>query len=290
MQDLQVDTALCMGIVPDGGFGQLLFRVEAFLLRRATVVSTNTEAMRQRIVAKGIEPRRTMAFPNWADTELVRPMPHDNTFRRELGVPGDEVLIGYAGVMGEKQGLELVIAAADRLRDVAGTHFVLIGAGARRARLEWDAHRGGLTNMRFLPPQPASRLPEMLAAADNHLVVQRREATDLVMPSNLTNVLAAGRPAIATADPGTALHDVLAGHDAGLVTPPGDLDALVGAIERLRAGASLRTRMGQRARAYAETHLANERILTRFEEDALRVVRGTYPGPAAAEAAGSAVR
>ena len=269
VQDLQVDAALRLKMLPGGVIGRLLYGVESFLLRRATRVSTITEAMRQRVIAKGTAGERTWLFPNWADIASIRPAERDNAFRAGLGFGPETLLVLYAGNMGEKQGLDSVLEAADRLGDQKNIQFLMVGSGAARPRLEQRAHALGLKNLRFLPVQPLEKLPEMLAAGDIHLVVQRRDAADLVMPSKLTNILAAGRPCVATADPGTALAEVVAGHGTGLVTPPEDPTALAEAIAVLAADAALRARCGEVARAYAERHLGRDSILSAFESDLL---------------------
>ena len=55
VQDLQVDAAIRLNMLKVGVFGKLLYAVEGFLLRRATRVSTITESMRARIIAKGVQ-------------------------------------------------------------------------------------------------------------------------------------------------------------------------------------------------------------------------------------------
>jgi len=264
VQDLQVDAALRLGML-DSGFGRALYGIERFLLRRATRVSTITPAMRRRIADKAISDERLWLLPNWADLDRVRPLPAGNAFRGELRVAEDAVVVMYSGAMGEKQGLDVVLRAARQLRDEARIRFVLVGADRPRAPLERRAAEMGLGNVTFLPLQPADRLPEMLAAGDIHLVVQRAEAADLVMPSKLTNILAAGRPAIATAAPGSALHEAVEGHGTGVVTPPDDDASLAAAILDLAASAERRRQMGQNAREYAEETLDRDRILARFE-------------------------
>ena len=70
---------------------------------------------------------------------------------------------------------------------------------------------------------------------------------------------------MATADPGTALYEVVHDHDTGEVTPPGDVDALVAGIRRLADDPARREACGQRARAYAEQYLDKDRILSDFQ-------------------------
>ena len=130
-----------------------------------------------------------------------------------------------------------------------------------------------LVNLRFLPLQPLERLNDMLAAGDIHLVVQKREAADLVMPSKLTNILAAGRACVATADAGTALYDVVSTYKAGVVTPPEDVGALAKAIRKLANERALRDECGRNARAYAEAYLDKDRILSAFEQKLEGLIR-----------------
>ena len=267
VQDLQVDAALRLGMLKVGKFGKLLYWIEGFLLRHATRASTITESMRARIVAKGTRSDRTLLFPNWSDIAVIKPGPRDNGFRRELAVADDTVVVLYAGNMGEKQGLDIVLEAARACRNNPLIQFVMAGDGAARMRLERKATQMGLPNVRFLSVQPFERLGEMLAAGDIHLVVQKREAADLVMPSKLTNILAAGRATVATADPGTALHDVVVGHETGIAVVPEDTAALVEAITTMASDSERRTACGIRARAYAERYLAKDQILSVFAAD-----------------------
>jgi colanic acid biosynthesis glycosyl transferase WcaI len=144
--------------------------------------------------------------------------------------------------------------------------------------LEKAAISRGLTNVQFYPAHPLEQLPLMLAAGDVHLVVQRREAADLVMPSKLTNILAAGRPSVATADPGTALHTVLSDYDCGITTTPGDVEELIAGIVELAKNAKVREQLGHNARHYAESHLDKEKILTQFEIEVRELVNQEFSG------------
>lgn len=277
IQDFQVDAAVRLGMLRIGVLGRLLYRLENFCLSRASWVSTITPAMCRRAIAKGADPDRVLYLPNWADIEHIVPQAPDPEYRRVLGVGPDQLLVMYAGAMATKQGLDLVLEAAARLRGDNRLRFALVGDGSDAPRLREQAAALGLDNLAWLPPQSLERLPELLSAADIHLVVQKRDAADLVMPSKLANILAAGRPALATAEPGTVLWDVLEAGGTGRCVPPESVDGLVAGLRALAGDAALRAELGARARRHAETQLARDAILERFEHQLAALVGGEYP-------------
>ena len=110
--------------------------------------------------------------------------------------------------MGAKQGLELLAEMALMLKDQPGLEFVFCGNGAGRAELVKRCE--SMANVRFLDLQPVERLGDLLGLADIHLLPQRADAADLVMPSKLTGMLSSGRPVVAGARPETELGKVTA--------------------------------------------------------------------------------
>ena len=264
VQDLQLDAARELGILRQPLLLRGLAGVERRLLQRAQAVTTISRSMVDRLEAKGLPAARVHLLPNWADLDNLRPGPRHNAIRRELGLTS-EIVVLYAGNLGEKQGLEVVLQAAALTRDDSSLRYLMAGAGAARERLQWQAQNLGLDNLLFLPLQSISRFPVLLAAADIHLVVQRRQAADLVMPSKLPNIMAAGRPFIATTAAGTELGRVTIDSRAGLLARPEDAGSLARAIRRLAADAGLRERLSVRGRQYAEAHWGREQLLRQWE-------------------------
>lgn len=281
VQDFQVDAAVNLGMIKSDVLGQLLYRVENHLIRSATRVSSITAAMCRRAIAKGAAPDRIFELPNWCDLRGIYPQLQDTAFRRGLGLPKDAMLVMYAGAMGRKQGLGLVLEAASLLRNDARFHFLMIGSGSEAEQLKKDAESATLRNISFLPLQPIEKINEVLGSANIHLVIQKASAADLVMPSKLTNILAAGRPVIATAEPGTALWEVIAVSQAGIVTPPEDAAALAHALRKLAAAPELRELLSRNARHYAEKHLAKDTILGRLEREIFYLRSRNKPMPLA---------
>lgn len=264
VQDFEVDAMFNLGMGGGGGLARrVATRIESSLLRRFDRASSITPAMVARLVAKGVPAARCVELPNWVDLSAIYPLPGPNSFHAEWGVGDDDVVVLYAGNMGEKQGLELLVDAARALGAQRNIQFVLAGAGSARTRLEHEA--AGLSNVRWLPLQPMDKLNALLNAADIHVLPQRADAADLVMPSKLTGMLASGRATVGTAALDSQLGQVL--EVAGLRVEPGDLDGLVKALRRLSQDSSARAALGLLARSYAEEHLGLDSIMVRFEKN-----------------------
>lgn len=250
--DLQPDTALDLGMVKPGTVARLLYAVERLAYRRAAVVSTLTEAMRARIVAKGMPAEKVRLLPDWTDPELFElPAPADGRpLRREFGL-ADQFVVLHIGNMGVKQGLEVVLAAAERSRHVEGVTYVLVGDGAMRPMLQAHAQARGLSNVWLIPLLPREPFLGLLALADVCLVTQQRTVADVVFPSKVLTLLAAGKPVIASVSAASEVARVVAAAGAGQVVTPEDPDALGAAVEQLRRDAVLRGRMAAAGRSYA---------------------------------------
>ena len=270
VQDFEVDAMFGMGIMSrSGGLARAALALEAAVMRRFARVSSISTKMCARLRAKGVDAPRVVVFPNWVDLSSVYPLTGANAFRAELDLADGDVMVLYSGNMGEKQGLEVLIEAAAQVADRPNIRFVLVGTGAARERLERAA--AGLPNVTWLPLQTSERLNEMLNAADIHVLPQRADAADLVMPSKLTGMLASGRAVVGTAHPGTQLGEVL--QTCGVCIEPGDSSMLAQQITALADDAPRRAELGCRGRAYAEQHLARDAILSRIEEEFAALVR-----------------
>jgi colanic acid biosynthesis glycosyl transferase WcaI len=190
--------------------------------------------------------------------------------RKDFGLPADKVIVLYAGDMQAEQGLEILVEAAWGLRKNSAIHFVLCGQGSARAHLERAARE--MRNVQFLPPQPPEKLNQLLNAADIHVLPQRADAANLVMPSNLLEMLASGKVVLTTANPNSEVGKVVG--QVGVLVPPGDQPALWEAILELGISSQERTRLGMKGRAYVCKYWNTERILGDFERHLREFVAG----------------
>ncbi|TYC51809.1 colanic acid biosynthesis glycosyltransferase WcaI [Zoogloea oleivorans] len=271
IQDYEVDAAFDLGMLKGERLKRTALSVERWLLRGFDRFSTISHRMHQLALSKGVAIEKAVLFPNWVDLDAITSTQQDtgrSGYRSELNIPDDSVVALYSGNMGAKQGLEILAEAASRLKSQEGLHFIFCGNGAGRADLEKRA--SGLPNVRFLDLQPLERLGELLGTADIHLLPQRGDAADLVMPSKLTGMLASGKAVVATAHAGTEVAMVVDG--CGLVVPPEEPVAFSEAILRLAQDRELRDRFGKAGRVYAEQHLDRNAVLRSFEAELKRLI------------------
>ena len=268
IQDFEVEAAFATGLLPETGWiASLARKFESWCLRRFDVVSSISAPMLQKLQDKRVPPDRISEFRNWADIASVIPYDSPPALKEELGIKTAFVAL-YSGNIANKQGLEIIPQTALVLQHRTDLTFVICGDGPALIKLKQQSE--GLNNIVFLPLQPKERLGELLGVADIHLLPQIAGAADLVLPSKLTNMLASGRPVIATADHGTALAAEVEG--AGVVIPPEDSERLAEALERLLDNPSERLELGKAARKRALERWDGERILSRLEKRLLDLV------------------
>lgn len=281
IQDFEVDALFGLGIAQGGLLKRMAFAAERAILRGFDRVSTISSGMLLRAVHRGADADNLLFLPNWAEIERFQRVPRSAVLLERLGIDPAKRVVLYSGNIGEKQGLEIVLEAAQRLAAHSDLAFLVVGEGAGKARLVEQAQRLGLTNLVFAPLQPYEDLPSLLASADCHLVIQKRGAADAVLPSKLTNILAVGGNAVITADPYTTLG-LLCDEYPGIAAriEPESVDALVQGIEACLAMPT----PNRVASFYAEENLDKDRILARFvaelEQPLAVPVRTTLPATA----------
>lgn len=259
VQDFEVDAAFELGILRPGRLRRCILAAESLLMKQFDRVSTISGRMLERLKDKKVTDSRRVLFQNWVELDRIFPLSVISPLRTEWGIQDNEIVILYSGNMGEKQGLEILVEAARMLQNQTDLVFLLCGDGAARLRLEKLAD--GVANIQFKTLQPIERLNDLLNLADIHVLPQRVDAADLVLPSKVTNMLASGRPVVATASSGTQLADLL--RDCGVVVPPGDAAALVHALSMMAESIDRRRTLGLRARAFAEQLWDKEFVLSK---------------------------
>lgn len=227
-QDLYPEVAEELGVLPKGNLVVGFLRaLSSRALKHSDAVISIGRCMTSRLVHRGISFSRIFNIPNWAPA--VAPIDRkNNPFRREHGLEGDFVVM-YSGNMGLAHDFNAILKAAESLQ---GRHivFLMVGEGPRRAEIQSEAAARSLSNIKFVPSQPAAKLSQSLSAADAHLVTMRPNLCGLVVPSKIYGVLAAGRPCLFIGPPDSEAARLISEQNAGFVIDPAKPSDLAGVL------------------------------------------------------------
>ncbi len=281
VRDLYPDIALATGGVRNRVLLRLLDRSNRIAYRWADRVVVLGHDMEDRVIGKGVPAECVAVVPDWVDCDQIRPL-SDNPLRAAFG---DKFVVMYSGNLGLAQQLEMVLAAAARLRDDPRIRFVLIGEGARKAWLIERARTLDLRNVTFMTYRPRAELAQSLSAADLHLIPLSAGTAGCLVPSKVYGILAAGRPFVAIMEEQAEVARIARDNSVGFVGKPGDDAALARIIsEAVRNPAALEA-MGRRARQLARERYDRKIATARFAEmlEAVARERGESAVHAAAE-------
>jgi colanic acid biosynthesis glycosyl transferase WcaI len=251
--DLWPDSVLDLGIMRESFATKIGFALERWAYRRADFVTAVTEGVRSSLLHKKRVPANKILFlPNGVDTALFQPntLP-DEQLRRELGLRGKKVVL-YAGNHGYANGLHQVVLAATLISDPR-VHFLLLGDGPEKEKLQSLARDLALTNITFIDSVPIERLPAFLSITNVAAVtLQKSRITQGARPAKTFVMMAAGKPIVLAAEGESA--ELIHQAKAGLVVSPNAAQQLADAILLLLENPELAARLGANGRAFVETH------------------------------------
>ncbi|MBN3874841.1 MAG: glycosyltransferase family 4 protein [Nostoc sp.] len=265
LQDILPEAAVHVGLIKNKLLIQLFTLLEKFAYHSASKISVIADGFVDNLRSKGVEADKIVQIPNWVDVNFIRPLPKENNpFRAAHNLNGKFVVL-YSGNIALTQGLESVVKAASVLRHIPDIVFVIVGEAKGLQRLQQECLDWGADNVLLLPFQPRKYLPQMLAAADVGLVVQKKNIVSFNMPSKIQVLLASGAALIASVpDNGTAAKAIRQS-GGGVIVPPEDPQALAMAILDLYQNPEKVKTLGYKSRQYAVENYAFEQALNQYE-------------------------
>ncbi len=261
VQDLQIEAAQDLNMLSSTKLFERLYKIEKKVLDKADFVSSISEGMIKKITEKA--QREIQFFPNWVDTNRFFPITDRGELKTKWGFQADDKVFLYSGAIGEKQGLESILYAAEKLINNDKIKFVICGSGPYKEKLIEMANTAGLINVSFLPVQEMDVFNEFLNMADLHLILQKSNASDLVMPSKLTTILAVGGISLVTAPEGTSLYKTIDQYNLGYIIEPENTELLCKAIVEMKFDADFELKK-QKSREYALKYLNIDNVMNEF--------------------------
>lgn len=264
VQELYPDLAINLGALRNPLAIKLLYMLERWTYRAAASVAVISPRMRLRLLEKGVPDDKVVVIPNFVDIGDLRPGAQDNPFTRTHDLAG-RFVASYAGNMGPAQGVDIILEAAEKLREAPGLVVALIGGGTEVPRLADAIERKQLANVRLIPHQPYAEVPNIYAGSSVCLVLQAPGIGADAIPSKVYRIMACARPIVACADADSDLAQLVREAGCGVVVPPGDADALARALLDAYQDRERWEARGRAGRAQVEQHYSRTEISAQYD-------------------------
>jgi lipopolysaccharide/colanic/teichoic acid biosynthesis glycosyltransferase len=234
--------------------------LEQFLYRRAARLVAVTPGMERLMLERGIPRHRISLITNGADTELFAPAAGG-----PAGNGGDGRTVIYSGTHGLVHGMDVILEAAEILRDESDARFVLVGDGVAKQDLVRQVDGRGLRNVEFLPSKQPDELSELVHRSALCLATTRSgEFSASTIPVKLFDYMACGKPVVAAVE-GDA-REIVERAGSGIVTKPGDGRGLAEAVKTLLGDAEMRHTLGRSGRVFVEDAYSRTALAGKLEE------------------------
>jgi len=270
IQDFEFDAAIESGLAGDqqgikAKIFKGLFWLERKLLNKADIVSTISYGMIEKLKTKTDTPN--YFFPNWVDENFIDP----SKIIQHPYVQSEKFKVLYSGNIGAKQDWDFFLKIVEHLKEDKTIEFIVVGAGAKKKWLvEQTKH---MQNVLHYDPVVYEKLPDLLCSADLHVLFQKNNVIDTVMPSKLLGMMASGVPSVVTGNMASEVATVFERSNGGYFFDAGSLEDVVEGIRKLAGNASLAEKMGRDARSYITEHFAADKVLFEFEQMVQKLLR-----------------
>ncbi len=265
IHDIHPESTIHAGFLKEGALAAAMKALDSWVCRRASIVATPTEDMREVILARGLPAEHVVIQRHWLDEDRIQPSA-PNGWRAKHGISPADFVALHAGTVGYISGAFVIVEAARVLAKHPGILFLFVGDGPLKAELQRKAQEYGLANVRFLPFQSEEDLSAMLASGDVGLVVLKAQSAATSIPSKMYGYTSAGRPVIASVAPKSSVARFIDAGGFGWAVPPADPEALAGAVLQAAADAGECRRRGRKAREFFVSEFGRRVVVNGFRQ------------------------
>lgn len=232
LQDIFPDSLVNTGMTSEGSLLWKIGRkIENYTYKNADKIIVISEGFKRNIMKKGVKADKIEVISNWIDLDYVHPVSrNENKLIKEFSINPDKFLVVYAGNFGAAQGADIVLKAAEKLKDVSDIQFVIFGGGAYFEDAKREARE--LDNVFIHELMPPDRISEVYSLGNVALITCKPGTGNAGMPSKTWSIMACNTPIIASFDTDSDLTDVIRNYGAGECIKPGAVDDLAKEIRK----------------------------------------------------------
>ncbi len=249
LQDLFPEVAVGAGLLKKSSFiNKTITKLRNISLNRSENNIVIGHLMQDYLLKVGIDRKKVLRIPNWADGSAIKPLLRDeNSIRLEWGLK-DKFIVGYSGNLGKAHDVNTILSAIEQLQHERHICFLFIGGGVGMRQLKKYIVKNKFKNVLFKPYQPREILHLTLSVADVHWATLEPQMEGFIVPSKIYGILSAGRPVIFLGNKNGELSIEVNKLKCGIGVEIGDTETLVNVIRTYSTDIKTIQRMGWRGR------------------------------------------
>ncbi|MBQ8345317.1 MAG: glycosyltransferase family 4 protein [Clostridia bacterium] len=232
LQDIWPDNAVQSGLIREGSWIYRYFEAwQRAVYKKADSIVCISEDMKAFLVAKGIDEQKIEVIYNWGySDETVRIPWEKNQFVQKFNLDPTLFYAVYAGNIGRMQNVELIVKAAEQMKEDPTVQFLIVGDGVRRDAIAELVREKELSNVTMLPMQPGEMAVHIYSAAGINIIPLVPDGVKTALPSKTGVVLSCGRPTVFCFGEDCKFSEQIRQAQCGYVTSAENADALAEVI------------------------------------------------------------
>ncbi len=232
---------------------KIFFAIQKKVYKHVDAIITISEDMKKTMVESGAAAEKIFVAHNWSHFDKpVVISPKKNKFVEKYNLNNNVFRVIYAGNIGAMQNVEIIVEAAEIIKNRKDIEFLIIGSGVNEKKIKEMVESKGLKNVSFFPFQPSEMAEYIYALANINMIPLRQGAVYTALPSKTAICLACGRPIIACVDKKSNYATMLQANGAAMVVEPDDTKGLAEAIKKIKDNVELQAKMSTDALACFE--------------------------------------
>ncbi len=268
VQDLFPDSLVTSGLARRKSLSYLIGTyISRKTYNKCSSVVALSDTVKKNLISEGVDSSKISVIGNWVDSEMVMPIAREvNPLFDDYHIDRDRFTVVYAGNFGASQGAEIILRAAEKLKNEQGIQFVVFGGGAEFEDAERYVQNHMLSNVSIFPLLPEYRVAEAYSMGDVALITCKKGVSKTAMPSKTWNIMACNTPIIASFDTDSELAQIIEESDAGVCVEPENAEALSEAIENAYRNRIdlIRRKHSLKSREYVIEHASKEESVQKY--------------------------
>lgn len=265
VSDLWPESAEKLGLVTNQFFLKTATRLEEFMYRKSELICGQTQGICKNIQAR-FPDKRVFWLPNGVDLGFYNFDNISSDWRIQNGFDADDFLLLYAGILGHAQGLEVIIKAADKLKQNQKIKFLIIGSGPEKEKLINLSASLKTENVFFFDSVTKIQMPAIVSVIDVAVIpLKRLELFKGAIPSKIFENLAMKKPLLLGVE-GEAKDLFIDNGKCGLAFIPDDAEDLAEKALQLFNNRTELKILGLNGYNYVKANFTRDQIAEKFHE------------------------